>query len=219
MRGVLLLLVVVSVAPEARAQEDESAKPEWPDPGSEDPGGPRMFPAEPTNERYDESADVELEVPESLAEPTYRYSWYGWRNVIGDGAAIALLASFFATELQIAPLFIASGVTYAIGGPIAHFTAGNWGRALISFGMRVVGPGLVALAFFGVKCAADDSCNDESTGIAVALGAIVGAVVAAGLDDGLVAREKIQVEAKVAFAPALGSASGGSKTLGLAVQF
>jgi hypothetical protein len=210
-----LLLLIALLGGEAWAQEQEPVTPEWPDPGSEEPGGPRLFPAEPTNDE-DGDGELDVEVPESLAEPTYRYSWYGWRNLIGDGLALILAAS--AVPTQLVPLLIAGGVTYAIGGPIAHFTAGNWGRALISFGMRIAGPVLVGLGAFGLTCAIDSGCSsDDSTLVISLIGTAVGAFVAAGLDVGLVARE--QVEVKVAVTPAIGSVPHGPKTFGLAVQF
>jgi hypothetical protein len=215
-RTALITVAMLFLASGAQAQEGD---PEWPDAGSEEPGGPKLFPRDPSPEQYEESNEVELAVPESLAEPVFRYSWYGWRNLIGDGAALALLVSFVVTEAEYPHLLIASGVTYAVGGPIAHFTAGNWGRALISFGMRVVGPGLVGLAFFGVTCAFEDSCDDDFAAVFAAIGGGIGAFVAAGLDVGLVARHKVEVGPKIAIAPAFGAVPNGPKTFGLAVQF
>jgi hypothetical protein len=214
----LLSLAAVGTPSFALAQEEEEEEeapaPEWPDPGSEEPGGPKLFSKDTESE---EAPDVRVAIPAKIGEPTYRWSWYGWRNLIGDGAAILLVVvSAITQRLEV---FAAGGVAYAIGGPIAHFTAGNWGRALISFGMRIGGPLLVGLAFAAVKCTADECSDDDGTFIAIGLGAFVGAVVAAGLDVGLVAREQVPVEPKIAIAPSFGATREGTQTFGVSLKF
>jgi hypothetical protein len=160
---------------------------EWPDPGSEEPGGAKLF------AKDKDEIEGDVKIPKAVAEPTLRWSWYGWRHLIGDGAALALGIAAVPTErFEVA---IAGGIAFAIGGPIAHFTAGNWGRALISFAMRIGGPLLGGLAFVAVKAAvAADSDFDDASALALGIGGAVGALVAAGLDVGLLARDQVPVE-------------------------
>jgi hypothetical protein len=212
MRWLSLLLAIV-VPLQAIAQDDPP--PDWPDPGSEEPGGPKLFP--PDRNEKEELDDTDVDVPKSVSEPVYRWSWYGWRNLIGDGAAIVLGISAFASQ-RFEPA-IAGAIVYALGGPIAHFTVGNWGRALISFGLRIAGPTIFGLGFAAPICSLEEDCGDE-IGIAVIfLGAAIGGLVAAGLDNGLVARRKVEVEPKVAITPLFNALPNGPKTVGLAVQF
>jgi hypothetical protein len=80
------------------------------------------------------------------ARPTRR--WYGWQTLIVDGAAsVALLTlasqSRSSNDGWLAPV---TG-TYLLASPIIHVAHGHPGKALLSLGIRGVGPLLIAAAF------------------------------------------------------------------------
>jgi len=84
-------------------------------------------------------------------------------------------------------LMVAGGVTYALGGPVVHLTHGNYGRAAISLGLRVLLP--IVGANIGV---AFSSCDNHQTFAnlcsvdGMAAGFLVGAATAAAADNLLV---------------------------------
>ncbi len=209
-RAALAVLAILVLAGEARAQGSDP--PEWPDPGSEDPVGPKLFPPNPRTEAFDPPAEPD---PSAVAEPVYRMSWYGWRNLIGDGASVAL--AFVAAASGIGQILIGSTLTYAVGGPIAHFTAGSWGRALISLGARIAGPLLFGLVGRAVSCAAS-RCNDLTSDPAVVISALIGGFAAASFDDAWLARRQVVVTPAIGLETS-GSKANGPRTLRVSVPF
>jgi hypothetical protein len=84
-------------------------------------------------------------------------------------------------------VMVAGGVTYALGGPVVHVAHGNYGRAAISLGLRVLLP--IVGANVGV---AFSSCDRNQTFANLcylddmAAGFLVGAATAAAADNLLV---------------------------------
>lgn len=168
------------------------AEPEWPDPGSEEPGGPKVFERDAV-ESYDEGEELDVEASVHAGQKVYRWKWYGWRNIIGDAAAaITIIAGGIAMNEIIAG--IGAGL-FVLGSPVAHFTKGNWGRALISMGMRVAAPALLGL-LSGFALNEIDGGGGLGGVVGGAIGAVIGAYVAAGLDIGFLARDKVEVAPK-----------------------
>ncbi len=90
-----------------------------------------------------------------------RRRWYGWQTLIVDGAstlALVAIASRSDTDSDDAWL-TGLAVAYSAAPPIIHLAHGHPGKALLSLGIRAVGPLLIAssisdhdpaLAVFGV---------------------------------------------------------------------
>lgn len=208
------LLIVLLAARPASAQ----TPPEWPDAGSEDPDGRKLFEKSPVEEAYDEDRELSPELEQKLeAKTVLRWSWYGWRNLIADGAAALIgIGGLVGWGLSDGSpegvgVMIAGAGLYVFGGPIAHLTKGNWGRSLISLGMRIGGPTLGGLAGFGL-CSIGD-CDEVAAVLTGFVSVFLGVVVPAGLDAGLVAREKVEVR------PAISAVPNGPRTLGLSVAY
>jgi hypothetical protein len=84
-------------------------------------------------------------------------------------------------------LLVGGGVMYALGGPVVHVAYGNYGRAAISLGLRVLLPVLganigVAFSSCNRTNTLDDLCYLDD----MAVGFLVGAATAAAADNLLV---------------------------------
>lgn len=212
----MALIASLSIARPAIAEDPPPVV--WPDPGSEDPAGPKLFERRPTEEEYDEEAELTPELKRRVTgEPVYRWSWYGWRNLIGDATAVAVMLGGGAAG---SPEVIAGGAAlFAIGSPIAHLTKGNWGRSLISLGMRLAGPTLFGLGLGVGLCEAGGGCVTEIQILLLVLGGFFGGLAAAGLDIGLLARERVEVKPKVEVAPAISIVPDGPRTFGVSMSY
>jgi hypothetical protein len=140
---------------------------------------------------------VQLTQPTMARKPKPRTRWYGWQTLITDGAAFAMLVGAGATsnnENSSGALLAASGLTYALGGPIVHWAHLHGGIGAASLGLRLglpVGLGLVGLA---IGSAVGD--GKDYAGIAgAALGFVVGFPAAIALDAAVLAREDVEDEA------------------------
>lgn len=176
-----------------------------------------MRPPEPgvDTEGYEE--ERELFGWNDTTEPVYRWKWYGWRNLILDGIALVTVVAgvaFESAEVSAVGLGI-----YVVGSPTVHAVMGNWGRAGMSLGVRTGAP--ATLGLIGGLALDDGSSSDFIPGWAVgaAIGLLVGANVAAGLDVGLLARERVRADAGPAVSPMIQMAPGGPKLFGLAVRY
>jgi hypothetical protein len=132
-------------------------------------------PAPPPERAWDDPAPV---------PPKPERRWYGWQTLATDGAAIALLvgtaSAAAAADLSEGPLlttgYTLGLVTYALGGPIVHFSHGNTWRGLASFGIRVPVPLLVIAASYEIECSGSGGACGEYT-VLFGASAIIAAMV------------------------------------------
>ncbi len=148
---------------------------------------------------------------------------YAYQTLLSDGAAAALLAAGLLRDDDDfgINLYSAGLAVYALGAPTVHFAHGQLGNGLRSLGVRVGLPllGMLAGSLLGPdRDACDDSssCAGSSTGAAIGLG--LGALAAAALDAGLLARERVVELPPPLLAPTLGYHRSGV-TLGIAGSF
>jgi hypothetical protein len=156
------------------------------------------------------------------AEPELAASGsYGGENALADTAALALLGTSSALgddhgDLARATLEISVG-TYLLGSPVIHLLHGRPGEAFGSLALRVVVPGVLGLAGAGVFYGLDSGREEPIGSLVVggAIGAGIGMVTAAIIDDSLLTRVS-HSDAPPAWTPTVGpeSSSGG---LGLGV--
>lgn len=104
-------------------------------------------------------------------------AWYGWKNLIVDGAGIVTM-----------PILLGFGV-YALGSPIVHIAEGEGWRAAGSLGLRLAVP--LALAYLMTE-PGHTECEESqslccSCGGAIAGGAL-GMLIAIAIDDFALAR-------------------------------
>ena len=128
-------------------------------------------------------------VPPPEPEPLYLKPDYRWQMLVSDVGSIGLAVTGGRAGIG---LGLAG---YTFGGPIIHDLNDGGARAGTSFGVRLGAPllgGLAVggLAALGSHCRKDDSDCDDSVGPAVAVGAVLGVVVAIVVDDLIVARPR-----------------------------
>ena len=92
-----------------------------------------------------------------------------------DLATFALFVG--AAENRSAPLFLSSGLTYAIGGPLTHLYHGQEGRAAASAGLRLGIP----LVAYAVGWATSPAPRDDPNGAFLSFEGFVGNPVINGL--------------------------------------
>jgi hypothetical protein len=118
---------------------------------------------------------------EEPAPATKETRWYGWQTLIVDAGSIALM-----------PLVPPVGIGgYLLGPPLVHVVHGRPLPALGDFGLRLTIPPTCGIIGF----AAAHGCTGflcELEGAAVGL--IVGAGIAIGIDAIFLAREQVEVE-------------------------
>lgn len=118
--------------------------------------------------------------------------WYGYQNLIIDGAATAMIFGPLLLERgkPESSVMLAGALTYIGGGPVVHWLHGNVGPGFGSFALRVGLP--VSAAFWGAIGGAmlmpRNSSHGFETGAAV--GFFAGMAGASLLDAGLLAYEK-----------------------------
>lgn len=136
-----------------------------------------------------------------VAPPTVReeQKWYGWQNLIVDGATLV-------TTFALAPAApeAAGGVFwtgYLLGGPIVHWSNGQVGMGFASLGLRVGAP--VVLGFTGAAiggAASDNNGDFVDTGAfaGAVLGVLAGYITAVAVDSAVLARKTVKVTPEAA---------------------
>jgi hypothetical protein len=147
--------------------------------------------------------------------PASAEHWYGWQTLVADACAVGIFAAAWvvgsggydqATKTRTETLAYISLGTFVLGGPIVHAAHGHWGKAGISFALRVGLPILGAAAAFA---ATDGSCSNADGGCGGAASSAVvflfGIATAVTMDAGLLATEPIAAPTRqqpvVAFTP------------------
>lgn len=138
---------------------------------------------------YPERADPWRDQLPPAVEPRSTWAWYGWQNLLVDGAALALVP--FAED-DTAELVLG---TYLFGGPIVHWSHGNVGRGFASLGLRVGTPLVLG---FALASTCEPGGGEYDCLGALATGVLVGAGTAIVLDSIALAWEKEPVPASLA---------------------
>jgi hypothetical protein len=145
-------------------------------------------------------------------------TWYGGPAVAADAIALAFMAGGATSNAQ-GPFWLGVG-GFVLGAPINHLAHGQDGRALGSFGIRVLAFGLatgVVLEDLLVNhCDGDVTpCRDPTTTVAIGTVLLLGAMV---VDDVLLARtpeppprQGISLVPGLAVGPGAGFASLGGR--------
>jgi hypothetical protein len=118
--------------------------------------------------------------------------WYGYQNLIVDGAATAMIFGPLLLDKgkPEGSIMLAGALTYIGGGPVVHWLHGNVGPGFGSFALRVGLP--VTGAFWGAIGGAMLMPRSSSRGFetGAAVGFFAGMAGATILDAGLLAYEK-----------------------------
>jgi hypothetical protein len=118
--------------------------------------------------------------------------WYGYQNLIIDGAATAMIFGPLLLDRgkPEGSIMLAGALTYIGGGPVVHWLHGNVGPGFGSFAFRVGLP--VTGAFWGAIGGAMLMSRNASHGFetGAAVGFFAGMAGASLLDAGLLAYEK-----------------------------
>lgn len=162
-------------------------------------------------------ADETVASPEPVRHEVVRS--YAWQTLLVDGSALGLMVTGLAVR---EPAVTWTGVgSYALGPAIVHVTHGNVANAVISGGMRIVGPPLLGAAGFGVGWAIGGAdWGGLLLGSAFAfVGVLGGYVGAVAVDAGVLAKETVPAKATgLAIVPTF-QATSQSARLGFAGQF
>lgn len=106
--------------------------------------------------------------------------WYGWQNLIADGAAL-VTAPF-------APL--AGFGLYVTGGPVVHLAHGEGVHAAGSLGLRLGAPVVLGAGGYALGAASSrEGKEQESAGLLALAGIVMGTVTAVIVDSAVLAYE------------------------------
>ncbi len=137
--------------------------------------------------------------------PPPRKIWYGWQNLIVDGAGQTLsalgLGAVLATSdgdgssTAVGTFFSALlASSYALGGPIVHFSHKNVGKGFLSLGLRGALPWAGALVGYAIEtgqCEPDEwFCGITGS----SLGFLLGVTSAISIDAGVLAYKEVTPE-------------------------
>lgn len=141
--------------------------------------------------------------------------WYGWQNMIVDGASIGVFV--FGLTRESAPIAWSGVMGMGLGSAAVHFTHDNVGRGFASVGLRVALP---ALGYFIGNAASCGGGHEDYEGgcewMPQVIGLGVGALVAMAIDDGALAHEDVKKTPENTVIPTMGAApspDGKSRTL------
>ena len=121
--------------------------------------------------------------PDMLAERerTVVREFYGWEILAaGEGGAIVSSLGLLLPERPLGTLgsvagFLVGTPLYALGGPVAHWTHGDFTKGIVSFGANVAVPVASGFIARGVRCrdSTDDNCEYRGFFTGFALGMLV----------------------------------------------
>jgi len=119
--------------------------------------------------------------------PTRR--WYGWQPLVIDGALLVGLVAVASNQRHSDSdnFLIPFTTAYILGGPIVHAAHGHVGKAVLSLGIRSIGPIFIALGTTN-----NSSGNESAIGLAV-LG-VLAIPTAIAVDAAAIAREDVNGE-------------------------
>jgi hypothetical protein len=147
---------------------------------------------------------------------------YRGQTLAADGVALGLLVvALSSDDYERADSFGKLSIgTFVLGAPLVHLTKQRTGRALGSLTMRVgfpiIGGMLASGLVAGTQCDGD-VCYDEDRG-EVALGILLGAIVASGVDMMYLAKGDAPKRPEPAWTPTARASQGGF-SLGVLGQF
>lgn len=152
--------------------------------------------------------------PRPRVEP--EESWYGWKLLTLDGAALLAGAYVAANPPRAdsgerldrqAAFWVPPYLIGLLGGPIIHATHGEWLSALGSLGLRgVVGP-MAALPGLLGYCSTTGGV-DECTSTGAQFGLVAGLIAVDLFDAFVLGREDVEVDERSAFTPTVSAGPG-----------
>ncbi len=123
-------------------------------------------------------------------------TWYGYQTLVTDVVADVLVVGFGVTGGSSAgsnTLLGAAAAVHSLGAPSVHLFHRQYGRAALSFGLRVTLPCLGALVGAGIGASQSQTSDDEVAFspplILGALGFAVGWLASSAIDDSAIAWE------------------------------
>jgi hypothetical protein len=122
--------------------------------------------------------------------------WYGWQTLLADGASVGIAAAGAAAGSGAVALVGLGG--YVAGAPIVHVAHGQGWRAALSLGGRLLLP--IGVGAFAGAVTTPKPCDPHGFGPclnqldAPLTGALVGMVLASGLDAFLNAYEPAETQ-------------------------
>jgi hypothetical protein len=116
-----------------------------------------------------------------------RRHWYGWQTLVVDsipllGLALTAAGSSHGDERE--ELVVAFSAAYFVGGPIVHMAHGQFGKAVLSLGIRSAGPLLIVAGN-------QDALQDTSGGAALIVIGVLAIPTAIAVDAAAIAREDV----------------------------
>ena len=185
----MLAMAFLLGAPSASAQDTKGGATPLPmAPPSTRPAPPATPPAAPVI-----PAPVMLAPPPRAAPPVVTTEWYGYQNLIVDGASLALGIGIGAEDAGAGVAVFSLG--YTLGGPTVHWAHGHLERGFASLGLRVGAPIVTALlgGLVGLAASPGSDSDGIEAGFVVggAIGGIAGYVIAVAVDDCVLAREPV----------------------------
>jgi hypothetical protein len=121
--------------------------------------------------------------------------WYGYPSLLFDVSAAALIPAGIAVTIEEGgddfpikgfSLIALGGSAYLFGPPSVHWIRGRVGVGFLSMGLRLLSP----VAGLGLGALASDIATGSRNQIGIPIGAVVGAVAAAGVDAAVLAWDK-----------------------------
>lgn len=148
--------------------------------------------AEPQPSRTQPRRDLVIE-----ERPTTR-NFYGWEILLTGGVGgVVVAASVFVPEKPVGDVLSTTGFilgmpAFGLGGPIIHWTHGNFSKGLVSLGGNATLSLASGLAGRSIACSKSDDADCTTRGLFRGLG--VAAVVAPLLDAAILGWEDLPVD-------------------------
>lgn len=145
------------------------------------------------------------------APPEPETTWYGWQTLLTDAASVGLSMATAAhgnADGKSTALGLTSAAFYFLGGPAVHLARGRGKTALADLGLRIgipLGAGLLAGVIVGASASSNSDCPGCVYEAGFLFGAVIGGVVASGVDAVKLAREPVAARS---IAPSVGWIQG-----------
>jgi hypothetical protein len=154
-------------------------------------------------------APTEADLARADAGVTRRH-WYGWQTLVVDAIPALGLIGVAANQRSSDTdgIVIALVTTYFLGGPIVHAAHGHVGKALLSVGIRSLGPLLILAG-------ADADNGGNGAGAPLIVLGVLAIPAAIAIDSAAIAREDVTPEDasilnRIAAAPWVDPKTGGA---------
>jgi len=134
---------------------------------------------------------------EAERRPTRR--WYGWQPLLADGAtSVGLIALGTQSRGNDTTWLVPVTIAYLAVPPVIHLAHGHPGKAVLSLGIRSVGPLLIAASL------ADRPSNGDNANVLVAVLGVLAIPAAITIDAAAISREDVPREGMTSFVLRMG---------------